>query len=452
MKNKSDIKLVLIGGGSYGWTYRFITDIACLPELHGTHVVLHDIDPKPLEPVKKLCDIISNELKADLHIETTTKLESALPHADFVGLTISTGGSKADAYDFSIPEKYGIRQTIADTVGPGGWSRALRNIPVLVDIIQKVEKYAPNAWFMNYSNPMSVLTRVIQKISNLKSVGLCHELQGLFMHLAAFLGIENWEEDILVKMAGINHLIWITEMKINGNDGLEMLKNYYKQFPDFDRLIHNNIPEDLIFSGGVNPKQKIKMNFLMNTGYLPAAGDPHIAEFFPQFLKSNDSAKKWGLDGDVHTFAHQRGYEKRKQKVFDLLNGKSPLWLKHSHEHASRIISALSGKSEILTPVNVANIGQIDNLPREVVVETQAYVNALGIHPVPVGKLPDILIQYLMQHIPVQEMIVEAGLTGNKDLAIQALSADPLVQDIDFARKMAKDFFEHFKEYLIQFQ
>lgn len=447
----NDIKFVLIGGGSYGWTYKFLTDIACIPELHGMHIVLHDINPQALNIVKALGDKISNALNAELRIETTTNLDSALPGADFVGLTISTGGDDANFHDFAIPAKYDIIQTVGDTVGPGGWSRALRNIPVVVDIIRKVEKYAPNAWFMNYSNPMTVLTRVLNRVSNVKSVGLCHELQGFLLHIASFLGLNDWEKDIKVKMAGINHLIWLLEVDIKGKDGLKLLKEYYKKYPNLDHVVENSIPEELLNAGGVNFNQKIKFDFLEKIGYMSGAGDAHTAEFFSYFLKDQKAAERWGVGGVAHTFAHQKGAENRKNNVLQLLSGESKLYLKHSHEHASRIILALLGGEELETPANLANVGQIDNLPRGAVVETLAHVNKLGIHPLTVGTLPETLTQYLMKHIPIQEMIVEAGLSGNKDLAIHALSCDPLVPNPDIAALIANDFFCQFKDMLPQF-
>ena len=448
---KADVKLVLVGGGSYGWTYRFVTDIACIPELHGMHIVLQDLNPEALRLVKALCDKISGAMGAKLRIETSADLEACLPGADFVGLTISTGGDAANEVDFAIPAKHGILQTVADTVGPGGWSRALRNIPVVVDIIRKVERRAPNAWFMNYSNPMTVLTRALQKVSPVKTVGLCHELQGLMLHLAAFLGLDDWERDTKIKMAGINHLIWILKMDIRGEDGFELLKKYYREHPDFDHVVEAKVPEDLIYSGGVNPKQKIKFDFLERLGYMPAAGDGHTAEFFSHFLADDAAAEKWGLAGHVHSFAHVRGVETRKGNVLRLLNGESPLWLKPSHEHASRIIAAIVGGKELVTPVNTANIGQIENLPRGAVVETQAYVDRLGIQPLAVGCLPEVIVQCLMKHIPVQEMVVEAGLTGDREMATQALSCDPLVPNPDIAAAMADEFFTAFKEQLPQF-
>jgi alpha-galactosidase len=241
-------------------------------------------------------------------------------------------------------------------------------------------------------------------------------------------------------------------MDINGHDGLKLLREYYHQHPEFDYVVEDKVPEDLLYSGGVNPGQKIKFDFLERTGYLPAAGDAHIAEFFSHFLTDEDTANRWGVGGNVHTFAHQKGFENRRQKVLRMLNGEEPLWLQHSHEHASRVIAALSGGKEIVTPVNVANIGQIDNLPRQVVVETQALVDRLGIHPLPVGTLPEIITQFLMKHIPVQEMIVQAGLTGDKELAIQALTCDPLIPNPDVAVKIVEDFFCEFSSVMPQFK
>lgn len=448
-----DVKMVLIGGGSYGWTHTFITDIASLPQLHGMHIVLQDINPEALKLVLPLCQRISDELGANLRLEATTDLEAALPGADFVGLTISTDGEHGNELDHAIPERHGILQTIGDTVGPGGWSRALRNIPVVVDIIRTVERLAPDAWFMNYSNPMTVLTRTINRVSPVKSVGLCHELQGFLLHMAYYFDAD-WERDIRVKVGGINHLIYITEMSVKGQDGLAQLREYAGDPCDFRPPQEHPVPPELVHGGGVNPHQKIKLDFLKRTGMLTGAGDAHTAEFFSHYLRDEASMKAWGLKSHrkAHTFAHGGGQERRRKVVLDLVEERQPLWLQHSHEHASRIIAALLGlHDDLITPVNLPNEGQIDNLPRGAVVETQAVVNGTGMQPMGVGSLPPIATGHLMQHIPVQEMIVEAGLTGNRDLAIQALANDPLVPDPDTAVKLADDYFEAFRDWLPQF-
>lgn len=448
------IKFVLIGGGSYNWTYKLFTDIALTPALSGIHVVLQDINPEHLKHVSQLCRVIADKAGAKVVIETSTDLDSSLKGADFVGLTINTRGEEGDSLDHSIPAKYGILQTVGDTVGPGGWARALRNIPVVVDIIHKVEKYAPKAWFMNYSNPMSVLTRTIQKVSSVRSFGICHELQGILLHLAYYLNVD-WRKDFTLKLAGINHNIWILDMAIKGEPGgLKKVREFFDTVPDYSK---NTLPPELAEGGGANPPsmQQIKAHFLRQTGYLPCEGDRHLAEFFSYFItKQTDYGKKWGVEGtgiDTHAFAAVRIYEKRKQRVMDLLSGKKPIWLHHSHEHAAETIAALAGFEPLITPINTANIGQIDNLPRQAVVETLALVDAVGVRPLPVGNMPQTVVPYIMPHILNQEMTVEAGLTGNRELAIEALANDPMIPDPDTAVKIANDFFEAFKENLPQF-
>ncbi len=449
-----NIKLVLIGGGSYGWTHTFITDIACTPALKGAHIILQDIDPEPLKTVVPLCQKISAALKADLKIEGTTDLDSSLPGADFVGLTISTGGGWADNLDMEIPARHGVLQLVGDTVGPGGWSRALRNIPVVTDIIRKVEKLAPNAWFMNYSNPMTILTRTLQKASPVRSMGICHELQGFMLHVDYFLGID-WEKDITLSMAGINHLIWILSMNTKGKDGLALMKDYIRDPEHFKPLGPQVVNEELARGGGVAPSQKVKFDLFERCGFMPAAGDSHIAEFFSHYLRTEEEAQRWGfLKGGAraHTFARAGSREDRGSKCKNMLEGKTPLFLKHSHEHADRTIAALSGKgTPLITPLNLPNTGQINNLPREAVVETLAYLDGDGIHPLAVGNLPHPVVQYLMRHIPNQEMITEAGLTGNREMAVCALANDPLIPSPDIAAKIADDFFEAFRDYLPQF-
>jgi alpha-galactosidase/6-phospho-beta-glucosidase family protein len=452
---KCDAKFVLIGGGSYGWTHTLITDVACTSALHGMHIVLHDIDPEAVETVGKLCKKISAELDADLRIETTTDLDAALPGADFVGLTISTGGMAADVQDMEIPARHGVLQTVGDTVGPGGWARGLRNIPVIVDIARAVERHAPNAWFMNYSNPMTVLTRTLQVVSELKSIGLCHELQGKMLHIGAALGVAPFE-DITVTMAGINHLIFIMEMDVAGHDGLALMEEYYRDRENFKPIGDLGVPEQLMRAGGVSPYWKVTADFLERTGYMLAAGDSHPVEFFSHYLKDADAAAEWDFDlkagQKAHTFARSTSRGKRRQKNLDMIDGRTPLWNKHSHEHAANIIEALMGSGgPFVTPVNTGNIGQIDNLPREAVVETLAHVDANGVHPTPVGVLPEILTWAVMRHIPVQEMIVEAGLTGNRELAELALACDPMIPSPDIAAKIASDFFDEQRHMLPQF-
>ncbi len=448
----STAKFVLIGGGSYGWTPTLITDIALNPALKGLHIVLQDINGEPLKTVVPLCRKISDALGADLKIEGSTDLDSSLQGADFVGLTISTGGDDGNYLDMEIPLRYNINQSVADTVGPGGWSRSLRNIPVVVDIVRKVEKIAPDAWFMNYTNPMTTLTRAISRTSSVRTFGICHELQGLLLHLAYYFGVD-WQKDFSIKLAGINHLIWVLEMTVKGESGLALLKQYAEAPDSFKKPGTLGMPEELVHGGGAAPSQKVKLDLLERTGYLSAAGDSHIAEFLPFYLNPPEQAKRWGfkVGQKAHTFARTDARAAYREKCENMLSGKIPLRLSHSHEHADKTIAALMGGEPLITPLNLPNVGQIDNLPRNAVVETLAYVSGNCVQPLAVGALPDAILRYLMQHIPNQEMIVEAGLTGNRELAVLALANDPAVPNPDIAAKMADDFFNEFRTMLPQF-
>jgi len=450
MKNS---KFVLIGGGSYAWTRTLFTDIALNPDLKGLHVVLQDINTEALHTVTDLCKKVNETVGGSVTVEGTSDLDRALTDADFVGLTISTGGASADAQDMHIPQKHGVIQTVADTVGPGGWIRSLRNIPVVIDIIRKVERKCPDAWFMNYTNPMTVLTKVINKVSSIKCVGICHELQGLLLHLAYYFGLD-WQKDFSLSIAGINHLIWVTQMAVKGHDGLRVTADYARDPENFKKLGPLGISEELLDGGGAAPSQKVKFDLLSLTGYLPAAGDAHIVEFIPRYLCSSEEAAKWGFGTKekAHTFARTDPREKRKQKCLDMLSGKTPIPVLHSHEHADRTIAALSGSgAPLITPVNLPNVGQIDNIAREAVVETLGLVTENFIHPLTAGKLPDVVLPYVIPHVCNQEMIAEAGLTGNRELALQALVNDPAIRHPDIAVKIAEDFFSAYKDMLPQF-
>ncbi len=308
---------------------------------------------------------------------------------------------------------------------------------------------------MNYSNPMTAITRTLCRVSPVRSFGICHELQGFMLHLAYYFGID-WKKDISLSIAGINHLVWILELNLAGREGLELVKEYARDPKAVQKLGDLGMPEELASHGGAAPDQKIRFDLLARTGYLAAPGNAHLAEFFPWYLATPEEATRWGfVPGQrAHTFAREGNVLKDalRQRLVDLLEDKKPLNLKHSHEHADGTIAALSGRgAPMITPLNLPNRGQIDNLPREAVVETLAYLDGAGAHPLAVGKLPDALVRHLAPHIANQEMLVEAGLTGNREMAVLALANDPAVPNPDTARKIADDFFNEFRDLLPQF-
>ncbi len=220
-------------------------------------------------------------------------------------LTISTGGFDAMEADVELPKKYGIYQAVGDTVGPGGLSRALRNIPVVVKLARNMERYCPGAWLLNYTNPMTTLTRAVTSETGVPTIGLCHELYGTLGLMQRIFGLKDWTKEIAVRAAGINHLMWVTEMDINGEDGFRMLRDYLrnpKKYAEREKKAGRKL--DLTHAETHIGSNRVKFELFKVFGALPAAGDRHVAEFFPHFLSEKTNR---GADWGVHlTTVEQR--------------------------------------------------------------------------------------------------------------------------------------------------
>lgn len=419
-------KIVIIGGGSGGWTPKIATDLMLTKELTGSTLVLEDINSEALNLTGALCKKIAEKCGTNWKVETTTSEHEALQGASFVILAISVGGDKAWANDVDIPMRYGIYQTVGDTVGPGGLSRALRHIPVVIGLARNMEKVCPNAWLINYTNPMTTITRAVNKVTSIKIIGLCHELFYFMDWLKEIFNVQN-NHDIRVIVAGINHFIWILKMDVHGKDGFELLRDfiatkgiYYEVTKEPTCYLH-----------------AVQMFLFEKFGCLPAAGDRHIAEFFPYFLtEETDIGKKFGMkleQPDMHDSSFRASLLEEVEKM---VSGAKPLPEGHSKEESANIIAALvSGKDEEHI-VNLPNKGQIMNLPCESVIESMAIVGANGVRPIAVGNVPTQIQQFIYPHILRQEMIVDASLKTDKRLALQALLSDPLVRNYDTAEKM----------------
>jgi alpha-galactosidase/6-phospho-beta-glucosidase family protein len=438
-------KIVIVGGGSYQWGPTFLRDIFLHPQLQGSTIVLHDIDSEPLNLIYSLGQKLNAFLQCDFTIQKTLSLDEALQGADFVILTISTGALEAMQHDLEIPEKYGIYQSVGDTVGPGGLARALRNIPVVVSIAQRMDEICPNAWLLNYTNPMTTLTRAVNQQSHIKTIGLCHELIGVRHRLAHMLSVS--PAQIKTQVAGINHLIWILGMTIDGEDAFPRLAALTQDVLN-DRLSTGEPKHSL------SDQFRVKSRLFQIFGALPAAGDRHVAEFFPFFL--SETALKGTNYGVIRTSIAER-YEWRKAArgmVEDILAGRidpKPFLQHASEEAAAPIIAAISNDEQYQGIMNLPNQGQISNLPQHVVVETFGIVDALGARGIVAGPLPDGIHAITSRHVENQEMIVTAALTGNKKLALQALLNDPLATNVSTAEDLLDEMLAANKQYLPQF-
>jgi alpha-galactosidase/6-phospho-beta-glucosidase family protein len=437
-------RICFIGGGSYNWMPKLLTDLALTKDLEGS-VVLHDVNPTALQDIQSFGRKVFTSAGSNFVLETTTDLERGLDGAEFVVVTITTGGLEAMGHDLDIPAKYGIYQSVGDTVGPGGLSRALRNVPVMVGIAHAMQRRCPDAWMLNLTNPLTVLTRSVGITApRLKAMGLCHELFGVRGGLMRMFDAA--VDDFEMRVAGVNHLIWILDMTIRGRDGLRMVRDFIAD--------GKQVPIPPARGGWHEPfvdRWKLKLQLFDLYGALPAAGDRHLAEFFPYFL--TDATGRGEDYGVLLTTIPDRQNQvaSARAAVHSAIEGELPP-LTRSHEATADIVSAVTNGRSVRTIVNLPNTGQIDNLPRGAVVETLAEITSAGAQPLAVGALPAGVLSTIQPHVTNQEMIAVAALEGDRQLALQAMVNDPLVPDLHTARVMLDELLEAHARYLPRFK
>ena len=432
------VRIVIVGGGSRQWGPKLTTDIITTPALADATVVLHDVDAAALELIGGYCERIGREVGAGATIETTTDRQAALDGADYVAVTITTGGFASMAHDLEVPERYGVRQSVGDTCGPGGISRSLRNIPVLLDIAHDMEAMCPDAWLLNLTNPMTCLTRAINRETSIKAVGLCHEVVIMSWLVAIALGVP--ADAVEFTVTGVNHLPWITDMSINGENGFDVLR----------KALAEPSEQTATFA----KENQLKLAMLDRYGALPGAGDRHVAEFFPSFLTEETGwGKAWGvyLTSIADREAHEAAYRAELQEIIDG-DKRLPAW--QSGEMVAPIIDSLTTGTRRELPLNLPNAGQAPYLPDDVVVETMCVVDADGIRGRDAIVPPAPCAEWTRRHVAVQELTVEAAVNGDVDLVRAAMALDPLAGriDLDAIDAMTAELLAATSRWLPQFQ
>jgi alpha-galactosidase/6-phospho-beta-glucosidase family protein len=417
------MKIAFIGGGSVQWTPKLVTDMALTEALNGAELVLHDIDEDALNLLTRACERISGQAGNTLEIAATLDRTTALRDADFVILCVGIGGLAAMRNDLEIPEKYGIYQSVGDTVGPGGLARGLRHIPFAVQVAREMEQLCPKAWMLNVTNPMTTICRGVTRATSIRTIGLCHEVIGVSHHLADIFGAD--AANITLDVGGINHLPVILHCEIDGRDGLELVQQWAAERSPFalvDRFELNDVFDVFV------DRLAVKLTLFEQLGVLFGAGDRHVAEFFSCFLtEESDYGRRYGV---LLTNVDQREEmaRLRRASVEAFVEG-APQKLEHSDEQLARVMAALVGGPPGRFVVNVPNQGQIENLPFDAVVECMAEIDGSGVHPLTSGPVPYAIQDVLAGHVTRQELIVEAALTGCREPALSALTTDPLVRD-----------------------
>ncbi|MBM3658019.1 MAG: hypothetical protein FJW95_00745 [Actinobacteria bacterium] len=451
-------RIVFVGGGSYQWTPKLLLDIADTPSLAEAEIVIEDIDPRPIPDLVDFVHHIARVRGVGLRATGTTDQRAALEGADHVVVCISTGALDSMQHDLAIPERYGIRQSVGDTVGPGGIMRGLRNIPVMLGIARDMEDICPDAWLLNLTNPMTTLTRAVLRETSVTAIGLCHEVTIALYTLSQILGCDPRAMDPTV--AGVNHLPFITALDVDGEDGLALLRDVLSD-PDARArplAIRGITGHEAVSAGGsftvgsLLASNRVKVELFERFGVLPAAGDRHLVEFFPGFLtEESDWGARWGV--------HLTSVDDRRQwlahfvREFDRLRGTDDIPREPSGEMVAAIVDSRLRDRAREVPLNIANHGQVPDLPADVVVESMVTVDARGTRGRDVTPLPTVLTEQVRRVSAAQELVVEAAVSGDRALVRDALLLDPLAGRIDYDAlgRMADDLLDATAAWLPQF-
>lgn len=429
MATTTQLKIAYLGGGSREWARKLMFDLALCPELTG-EVALYDIDLPSAQLNAQLGSWLQEQpgVISRWHYSVMPTLEAALRGADFVVISIQPGTLEIMGEEMAIAERYGLYFPVGDTTGAPGLVRGLRAATIYTDFAEAISTFCPKAWVINYTNPMSICTRTLTRVApHLKVFGCCHEVYNVQRMLARlahlYLQTSSVPErtEIKLNVIGINHFTWINRATWQGHDLFDVLRQHIDQ-PD--TLRPRTQAEVESWNDWFHSADRVKFTLFQRFGILAAAGDRHLVEFLPGFICSPENLFTWGVIRTPVSWRIQR-WQAAPQKTRDLLSGKTPLELKSSGEEGVGQIKALVGLGELLTNVNLKNQGQIANLPPHVVVETNAHFSGDEVRPVEAGSIPPGLEPLIRQHSANQELIVEAALSKNKELAFQAVFNDP---------------------------
>jgi len=411
------MQIAMIGAGSIGFTRKLMMDILAVEELRDVTFRFMDISEQNLEMVTRLCEkmLADSGLSDRVRIVPTTDQREAIAGADYVISVARVGGLEAFAHDVEIPLKYGVDQCVGDTLAPGGIFYAQRTIPVLLDIATDIRETAPKALFLNYSNPMAMNSWAVRRAGGVRYVGLCHGVQGGHHLIAKAFGLE--KEDLDIICAGINHQTWYIRVTHQGKDML----------PGLLQAMENNAE--------IAEQEPVRLDILKRFGYFSTESNGHLSEYVPWYRKRPEELERWIWDGSW-ICGPTAGYLNHCRKMRNEYEEMYPKWLsgeadsitlgERSEEHGSRIIEALETGRVYRGHFNVENRGYITNLPDGCTVELPCYVDAAGINPAYVGPLPMACAATCKVSINVQEMAVQAALTGDVDLLKLAVLHDPL--------------------------
>ena len=452
-----DIKIAYIGGGSRGWAWGLMSDLASAEDISG-RVSLYDIDIQAAQNNviigNKYCD--APGAKSKWYYSAANSLQEALTDADFVVISIMPATFDEMDSDVHAPEKYGIYQSVGDTVGPGGIVRALRTIPMIEEIAKAIKMYCPKAWVINYTNPMTVCVKTLyEAFPEIKAFGCCHEVFGtqklLSTALDEYCGISGVQrEEINVNVIGINHFTWITKAQYKN---IDLMPVYAKLAQEYAETGYTKGKDKNWMNNSFDYNHKVKFDLFNRYGIIAAAGDRHLAEFCPGkwYLESPEKVKEWGF-GLTTVKYRKENLKWRLERSVKRVSGEEDVVLSNTGEDGVNQIRALLGLQDMVTNVNLPNCGQIPNLPLGAVVETNAVFRADSVVPTLAGEIPAQICGLILPIVAEQELVVKAGISRDISLAFKAFVSDPLVTiNSHDAKKLFDEMIDNTKHYLTEY-
>lgn len=451
----SELKLAYIGGGSRGWAWGLMSDLVSCSDISGD-VYLYDIDFE----AAKHNEIIGNKYKdADgaksvWNYKAVETIGEALTGADFVIISILPGTFDEMESDVHTPEKYGIYQSVGDTTGPGGIVRAMRTIPMYEFIAESIKKFSPDAWVINYTNPMTLCVKTLHRVfPEIKAFGCCHEVFGTQELLARVteeqIGVNNVaRNDVKVNPIGVNHFTWFTKASYKNVDLFPYYKKFCDKYPDgysYGRPEDKGWKYDTFLS-----EEKVKMDLFKRFGYIAAAGDRHLSEFCEGkwYLESPERVAEMHFGLTTVAFRKKQLAE-RLEKSRNMMSGKEEVKVGRTGEEGVNQMRAILGLEDLVTNVNIPNRGQIPNLPIGAVVETNVVFRSNSIDPVFAGNIPDSIYPLVSRICGQQQAVSEAIAKRDLNAIFAVFVNDPLVTcTVADAKKLFAEMIENTKEYL----
>ncbi len=436
-------KIAFIGAGSFGFTRKLVRDILTFPLLEDATLALMDIDPERLDFSRKAVQRIVDAGEYPAKVEATLDRQEALEGADAVLCTILSGGVDVWQHDILIPKSYGVDINVGDTRGPAGIFRALRTIPVMLDIVKDMEELCPDATLLNYTNPMAMLCRAMQRESFIQLTGLCHSVQGTAAMLARWIGAPM--DEIEYTCAGINHMAWYLKYEWNGEDVYPLIRKAVTE----NEEIYN--------------EEQVRNEMFLHLDYYVTESSGHNSEYNWWFRKRPDLIEEYCTEGTGWNPGHYAyildQYRSRedtwKDDIREWLEDENAVDLERGHEYAASIINALQGGRPYKFNGNVPNTQLVTNLPEGACVEVPVYVDSGGLHPIHVGALPPQVAPLNRITVASEEMAVEAALTGDPRLVYQSIVYDPLtaaVLSLEEIKDMVEEMLDQNRDYLPQFE